>query len=124
MKRHPTLRLEHVIDYAQPLPPPAPDRGVGLPPPAPDGAGGEEGEGGVVGGVGAGRRGAGYCFMDSPGNDLESVAGQVAAGAGLVFCRMATASSRGVLARGRPWVCSCCCRAMTAGRHVAGGGGL
>ena len=113
MKRHPTLRLEHVVEYAQPLPPPTPD-----------GAGGEEGEGGVVGGVGAGRRGAGYCFMDSPGNDLESVAGQVAAGAGLVFCRMATASSRGVLARGRPWVCSCCFCAMTAGRHVAGGGGL
>ena len=24
-------------------------------------------------------RGAGYCFMDSPGNDLESIAGQVTA---------------------------------------------
>ncbi|MCJ1901400.1 UxaA family hydrolase [Paracoccus versutus] len=27
----------------------------------------------------------GYCFMDSPGNDLESIAGQVAAGANLIL---------------------------------------
>ncbi|MFP3454598.1 UxaA family hydrolase, partial [Bacillus sp. SIMBA_154] len=26
-----------------------------------------------------------YCFMDSPGNDLESIAGQVAAGANLIL---------------------------------------
>src|SRR6185295_12214230 len=27
----------------------------------------------------------GFCFMDSPGNDLESVAGQVAAGCNMIF---------------------------------------
>ncbi|MCI0423715.1 MAG: UxaA family hydrolase, partial [Acidobacteria bacterium] len=27
----------------------------------------------------------GFCFMDSPGNDLESVAGQIAAGANMIF---------------------------------------
>ena len=30
-------------------------------------------------------RGGGFYFMDSPGNDLESVAGQVAAGANMIF---------------------------------------
>jgi len=30
-------------------------------------------------------RDPGYCFMDSPGNDLESVAGQVASGANLIL---------------------------------------
>lgn len=43
------VRLDHVIDYSEPLP------------------------------------GPGFVFMDSPGNDLESVAGQVAAGCNLVF---------------------------------------
>ena len=32
-----------------------------------------------------GRRGAGYCFMDSPGNDLESIAGQVASGCNVIY---------------------------------------
>jgi altronate dehydratase len=43
------LRLDHVIEYAEPLP------------------------------------GNGFTFMNSPGNDLESVAGQVATGCNLVF---------------------------------------
>ena len=30
-------------------------------------------------------REAGYYFMDSPGNDLESVAGQVASGSNMIF---------------------------------------
>ena len=48
-KKDPEVRLDHVIDYAQPM------------------------------------TGGGYYFMDSPGNDLESIAGQVAAGANLIF---------------------------------------
>ncbi|MGC4937406.1 UxaA family hydrolase [Kribbella sp. DT2] len=43
------VRLDHVIDYAEPLP------------------------------------GTGYLFMNSPGNDLESVAGQIASGCNLIF---------------------------------------
>jgi altronate dehydratase len=43
------VRLDHVIDYGEPMPD------------------------------------AGYIFMDSPGNDLESVAGQVASGCNLIF---------------------------------------
>ncbi|TWD80046.1 altronate dehydratase [Kribbella amoyensis] len=43
------VRLDHVIDYAEPLP------------------------------------GDGYIFMDSPGNDLESVAGQIGSGCNLIF---------------------------------------
>ncbi|MFC0627110.1 UxaA family hydrolase [Kribbella deserti] len=43
------VRLDHVIDYAEPLP------------------------------------GPGFIFMDSPGNDLESVAGQVGSGCNLIF---------------------------------------
>lgn len=43
------VRLDHVVDYGEPLP------------------------------------GNGYVFMDSPGNDLESVAGQVASGCNLIF---------------------------------------
>ncbi|MGH3354539.1 MAG: UxaA family hydrolase, partial [Nocardioidaceae bacterium] len=43
------LRLDHVIDYSEPLP------------------------------------GPGFTFMDSPGNDLESVAGQVATGCTMIF---------------------------------------
>lgn len=48
-KRHPSVRLEAVIDYSAPLPSP------------------------------------GLSFMDSPGADLESVAGQVAAGCNLIL---------------------------------------
>ncbi|MEU8226618.1 UxaA family hydrolase [Kribbella sp. NPDC048915] len=43
------VRLDHVIDYGEPLP------------------------------------GTGYVFMDSPGNDLESVAGQIGSGCNLIF---------------------------------------
>ncbi len=43
------VRLDHVIDYGEPMP------------------------------------GRGYIFMDSPGNDLESVAGQVGSGCNLIF---------------------------------------
>ena len=49
MKRHPDVRLDHVIGYGEPM------------------------------------HDAGYYFMDSPGNDLESIAGQVAAGSNIIF---------------------------------------
>ena len=49
MKRHPDVRLDHVIDYGQPMSDP------------------------------------GYYFMDSPGNDLESIAGQVASGCNMIY---------------------------------------
>ena len=49
MKRHPEVRLDHVIDYGERMMRP------------------------------------GYYFMNSPGNDLESIAGQVAAGANMIF---------------------------------------
>ncbi len=49
MKKPPDVRLDHVIDYGEPMDEP------------------------------------GYYFMDSPGNDLESIAGQVAAGCNLIF---------------------------------------
>ncbi len=49
MKKHPDVRIDHVIDYAQRMAEP------------------------------------GFYFMDSPGNDLESVAGQVASGANMIF---------------------------------------
>lgn len=49
MKRHPDVRLDHVIEYSERMNEP------------------------------------GYYFMDSPGNDLESVAGQVSAGCNLIF---------------------------------------
>ena len=49
MKRHPDVRLDHAIDYSQPM------------------------------------REPGYYFMDSPGNDLESIAGQVAAGCNVIY---------------------------------------
>ena len=81
MKRHPDVRLEHVLEYAQPLPSPvavADDEVVG-------GAAAEEGGGyEAAERVGSYERGAGYCFMDSPGNDLESIAGQVASGCNLI----------------------------------------
>ncbi len=48
-KRHPEVRLDHVIDYGEPM------------------------------------RQPGFYFMDSPGNDLESIAGQVASGANMIF---------------------------------------
>ncbi len=49
MKRHPDVRLDHVINYSQLMDEP------------------------------------GYYFMDSPGNDLESIAGQVASGSNMIF---------------------------------------
>jgi altronate dehydratase len=48
-KKDPDVRLDHVLDYGQPM---------------------HEG---------------GYYFMDSPGNDLESIAGQVASGCNLIL---------------------------------------
>ncbi|GAA3083678.1 hypothetical protein GCM10010530_07240 [Kribbella aluminosa] len=54
------VRLDHVIDYGEPLP-------------GWDGVGPEAG------------RSGGYIFMDSPGNDLESVAGQIGSGCNLIF---------------------------------------
>ncbi len=48
-KKDPEVRLDRVIEYAEPM------------------------------------RGGGFYFMDSPGNDLESVAGQVASGANMIF---------------------------------------
>ncbi len=49
MKRHPQVRLDGVLDYADAM------------------------------------RDPGFYFMDSPGNDLESIAGQVASGCNLIF---------------------------------------
>lgn len=49
MKRHPDVRLDHVIDYAETM------------------------------------RDPGFYFMDSPGNDLESIAGQVASGSNFLL---------------------------------------
>ena len=49
MKRHPDVRLDHVIPYSGPMNDP------------------------------------GYYFMDSPGNDLESIAGQVASGCNMIY---------------------------------------
>jgi altronate dehydratase len=49
MKRDPRVRLDHVIEYGEPM------------------------------------RAPGFYFMDSPGNDLESIAGQVAAGSNLML---------------------------------------
>ena len=49
MKKHPDVRVDHIIEYAQRM------------------------------------REGGFYFMDSPGNDLESVAGQVASGANVIF---------------------------------------
>ena len=48
-KKDPDVRLDYVIDYADPMPEP------------------------------------GFYFMDSPGNDLESIAGQVASGCNLIL---------------------------------------
>jgi altronate dehydratase len=48
-KRDPVVRLEHVVDYSEPL---------------------------------NGR--TGFCFMDSPGNDMESISGEVACGCNMV----------------------------------------
>jgi altronate dehydratase len=48
-KKHPEVRLDHVIEYGERMSEP------------------------------------GYHFMDSPGNDLESIAGQVASGANVIF---------------------------------------
>ena len=53
-----------MLEYAEPLPPPAADADSG---------------------GGTALRGAGYCFMDSPGNDLESIAGQVASGCNVIY---------------------------------------
>lgn len=49
MKRHPEVRLDHVIGYGERMHEP------------------------------------GYYFMDSPDNDLESIAGQIASGANMIF---------------------------------------
>lgn len=49
MKRHPDVRIDNVVDYAEPMSEP------------------------------------GFYFMNSPGNDLESIAGQVAAGSNLII---------------------------------------
>ena len=50
-KRDPLVRLEHCVDYSEPLYP-------------------------------SGK--SGFCFMDSPGNDMESIAGEVACGCTMV----------------------------------------
>ena len=81
MKRHPHVRLEHVVEYAEPLPPPRP-----LEEAAQAGAVASDASDSTASRAhGAGRVGAGFCFMDSPGNDLESVAGQVASGCNLIY---------------------------------------
>ena len=94
MKRHPSVRLEHVVEYGEPLPPPVSDprmqaaAGVA----ANDAGAVERGAGkkalskmGAGAAFGSDRLGAGFCFMNSPGNDLESIAGQVASGCNIVY---------------------------------------
>ena len=83
MKRHPQVRLERVIEYAELLPIATAPEIAEI---------GDEGEGVGVGSSTAdgapafgGCVGPGYCFMDSPGNDLESIAGQVAAGCNVIY---------------------------------------
>ncbi len=49
MKRHPDVRLDYAVDYAEPMHEP------------------------------------GFYFMNTPGNDLESIAGQVAGGSNMIF---------------------------------------
>lgn len=49
-KKPADVRLDHVLEYAEPIP-----------------------------------ESNGYCFMNSPGNDLESIAGEVATGCNLIF---------------------------------------
>ena len=75
MKRHPLVRLERVIEYAERLPIPT----------QPDEANGEAVTPNAASSAFGGCVGAGYCFMDSPGNDLESIAGQVAAGCNVIY---------------------------------------
>merc|ERR1711871_784738 len=57
-KKHADVRLDYVIDYSEPLTAFANDEGTAR---------------------------TGYVFMDSPGNDLESIAGQVAAGSNVIY---------------------------------------
>ena len=64
-KRDPSVRLEHVVNYAEPLYRPHAGAGTAEAPEFPEG-----------------RRG--FCFMDSPGNDMESISGEVACGCNMV----------------------------------------
>ena len=64
-KRDPMVRLEHCVNYADPLYKPFVGKGTAEEPEFPDG-----------------RRG--FCFMDSPGNDMESISGEVACGCNMV----------------------------------------
>ena len=64
-KRSPETRLEHVVDYSERLYPSFVGAGTEEAPEFPNG-----------------RRG--FCFMDSPGNDMESIAGEVAGGCNVV----------------------------------------
>ena len=64
-KRDPLVRLEHCVNYAAPLYRPYIGKGTAEAPEFP-----------------GGRRG--FCFMDSPGNDMESISGEVASGCNMV----------------------------------------
>jgi altronate dehydratase len=64
-KRDPMVRLEHCVNYASPLYVPFVGKGTPEQPEFP-----------------GGRRG--FCFMDSPGNDMESISGEVACGCNMV----------------------------------------
>ena len=81
MKRHPSVRLEHVIEYAEPIPSPVADSRMQA---LASGGGAASATMGYPT-HGDGSIGAGYCFMDSPGNDMESIAGQVASGCNLIY---------------------------------------
>ncbi len=64
IKRHPDVRLDWVVDYAQRMVHPARDPAPHETPPDPA---------------------PGFYFMNTPGNDLESIAGQVAGGSNLII---------------------------------------
>ena len=112
MKRHPNVRLEQVVEYAEVLPAPTRDEEAEMAwtqaveqaaekqqeeSPAEDDVEAaveeekeaeeeeEEQEAEKRAPYGAGCVGPGYCFMDSPGNDLESIAGQVASGCNVIY---------------------------------------
>jgi altronate dehydratase len=66
MKKSPAVRLDGVVEYAEPLWPRA--------------EGSEN-----VGRTSEDEKERGFFFMDSPGNDLESIAGQVASGCNCIY---------------------------------------
>ena len=84
MKRHPKVRLERVVEYGERLPPPRGDEEAERVWEAAAARAATEASAAPLPAF-RGCIGPGYCFMDSPGNDLESIAGQVASGCNLIY---------------------------------------